>query len=195
MRAKPAPSQIAARAASAAQVSRKPWTQAAAARPPTKGNHHAPETRNLPLITREASLRLVRGEGDDIAALRRSVAAFRDHLTETLRDRYDIELLGVYVYPAQVESAIYGHPAVAEVAVIGVPSAKWGEEVKACVVAKPGHDIDEADVIAWARERIAAFKAPKSVDVIPLMPRNASGKILRRELRAPYWEGQERQVS
>lgn len=102
---------------------------------------------------------------------------------------------GENVYPAEVESAIYGHPAIAEVAVIGVPSAKWGEEVKACLVAKPGHEIDEADVIAWARERIAAFKAPKSVDVIPAMPRNASGKILRRELRAPYWEGQERQVS
>ncbi|WP_086734317.1 long-chain-fatty-acid--CoA ligase [Erythrobacter colymbi] len=102
---------------------------------------------------------------------------------------------GENVYPAEVESAIYGHPAIAEVAVIGVPSAKWGEEVKACVVAKPGMEVDEADVIAWTRERIAAFKAPKSVDVIPLMPRNASGKILRRELRAPYWEGQERQVS
>lgn len=102
---------------------------------------------------------------------------------------------GENVYPAEVESAIYGHPAIAEVAVIGVPSAKWGEEVKACVVAKPGMEVDEADVIAWTRERIAAFKAPKSVDVIPVMPRNASGKILRRELRAPYWEGQERQVS
>ena len=102
---------------------------------------------------------------------------------------------GENVYPAEVESAIYGHPAIAEVAVIGVPSAKWGEEVKACVVAKPGHEVDAADVIAWARERIAAFKAPKSVEVIPMMPRNASGKILRRELRAPYWEGQERQVS
>ena len=101
---------------------------------------------------------------------------------------------GENVYPAEVESAIYGHPAIAEVAVIGVPSAKWGEEVKACVVAKPGCEVDEADVIAWARERIAAFKAPKSVDVIAVMPRNASGKILRRELRAPYWEGQERQV-
>lgn len=102
---------------------------------------------------------------------------------------------GENVYPAEVESAIYGHPAIAEVAVIGVPSAKWGEEVKACVVAKPGHVVEEADVIAWARERIAAFKAPKSVDVIPVMPRNASGKILRRELRAPFWEGQDRQVS
>lgn len=102
---------------------------------------------------------------------------------------------GENVYPAEVENAIFGHPAVAEVAVIGVPSATWGEEVKACVVPKPGATIDEADIIAWARSRIAAFKAPKSVDVIPLMPRNASGKILRRELRAPYWEGQERQVS
>ncbi|MFZ9395115.1 MAG: long-chain-fatty-acid--CoA ligase [Erythrobacter sp.] len=102
---------------------------------------------------------------------------------------------GENVYPAEVESAIYGHPAIAEVAVIGVPSEKWGEEVKACVVCKPGMEVDEADVIAWARERVAAFKAPKSVDVIPLMPRNASGKILRRELRKPYWEGRERQVN
>jgi fatty-acyl-CoA synthase len=102
---------------------------------------------------------------------------------------------GENVYPAEVESAIYGHPAVAEVAVIGVPSEKWGEEVKACVVPKTGMEIDANDVIAYARERIAAFKAPKSVDVIPEMPRNASGKILRRQLRAPYWEGRERQVN
>ncbi|QFT77180.1 fatty acid--CoA ligase [Erythrobacter sp. THAF29] len=102
---------------------------------------------------------------------------------------------GENVYPAEVENAIFGHPAVAEVAVIGVPSDKWGEEVKACVVAKPGHEIDADDIIGYARERIAAFKVPKSVDVIPEMPRNPSGKILRRQLREPYWEGQERQVS
>ena len=102
---------------------------------------------------------------------------------------------GENVYPAQVESAIYGHPAVAEVAVIGVPDATWGEAVKACVVPKAGAEVDADDVIAWTRERLAGFKVPKSVDVIPLMPRNASGKILRRELRAPYWEGRERQVN
>ncbi|MEO0419732.1 MAG: long-chain-fatty-acid--CoA ligase [Pseudomonadota bacterium] len=102
---------------------------------------------------------------------------------------------GENVYPAEVESAIYGHPAIAEVAVIGIPSEKWGEEVKACCVLKPGMDIDANDVIAYTRERIAPFKCPKSVDVIPEMPRNASGKILRRQLRAPYWEGQERQVN
>ncbi|KEO90894.1 acyl-CoA synthetase [Erythrobacter longus] len=102
---------------------------------------------------------------------------------------------GENVYPAEVENAIFGHPAVAEVAVIGIPSAQWGEEVKACCVPKPGMEIEAGDIIAYARERIAAFKAPKSVDVIPEMPRNASGKILRRQLRAPYWEGQDRQVS
>ena len=102
---------------------------------------------------------------------------------------------GENIYPAQVESAIYGHPAVAEVAVIGVPDATWGEVVKACVVARPGETIDPASVINWTRERLAGFKVPKSIDVIPALPRNASGKILRRELRAPYWEGRERQVN
>lgn len=102
---------------------------------------------------------------------------------------------GENVYPAEVESAIYGHPAIAEVAVIGIPSEKWGEEVKACCVPKPGMEIDANDVIAYTRERIAPFKCPKSVDVVPEMPRNASGKILRRTLREPYWEGQERHVN
>ena len=102
---------------------------------------------------------------------------------------------GENVYPAEVESAIFGHPAVQEVAVIGVPDPKWGETVKAICVAKPGMEIDADDVIAWARERIAAFKAPRSVDVIAALPRNASGKILRKDLRAPYWEGYERMVN
>jgi len=102
---------------------------------------------------------------------------------------------GENVYPAEVESAIFGHPAVQEVAVIGIPDPKWGETVKAVVVPKPGTRIEEADIIAWARERIAAFKAPRSIDVIEALPRNASGKILRKDLRAPYWEGYERMVN
>ena len=102
---------------------------------------------------------------------------------------------GENVYPAEVESAIFGHPAVQEVAVIGIPDRKWGETVKAVVVPKPGMSVEEADIIAWARERIAAFKAPRSVDVIAALPRNASGKILRKDLRAPYWEGYERMVN
>jgi fatty-acyl-CoA synthase len=102
---------------------------------------------------------------------------------------------GENVYPAEVESAIYGHPDVLEVAVIGVPDDKWGEAVKAVCSPKPGCTIDADSVITWARERIAGFKVPKSVDTIEALPRNPSGKILRRELRAPYWEGRERQVN
>jgi len=79
--------------------------------------------------------------------------------------------------------------------VIGVPDPKWGEAVKACVVVKPGEVLTEAEVIAHARERVAGYKCPKSVDFIPALPRNASGKVLRRELRAPYWEGMDRAVN
>lgn len=102
---------------------------------------------------------------------------------------------GENVYPAEVESAIYGHPDVLEVAVIGIPDAKWGEAVKAVCVPKSGVTIDPDTVIAWARERIAGFKVPRSVDIIPALPRNASGKILRKDLRAPYWEGYDRQIN
>jgi len=79
--------------------------------------------------------------------------------------------------------------------VIGVPDDKWGEAVKAVCVPKPGHTIDPASIIAWARERLASFKVPKSVDVIEALPRNPSGKILRRQLREPYWAGRERQIN
>ena len=102
---------------------------------------------------------------------------------------------GENIYPAEVENAIYGHPDVADVAVIGVPDATWGEAVKAVCVPRPGHTVDPASVIAWARERIAGFKIPKSVDVVAELPRNPTGKILRRALRAPYWEGLDRQVN
>ena len=102
---------------------------------------------------------------------------------------------GENVYPAEVENAIFGHPDVADVAVIGVPDAKWGEAVKAMVVLKPGATPDAANVIAWARTRIAGFKAPGSVDFVAAIPRNITGKILRRELRKPYWEGRDRLVN
>ncbi len=101
---------------------------------------------------------------------------------------------GENVYPAEVENAIFGHPGVADVAVIGVPSEKWGEEVKAIVVKAPDSEPTEEDVIAWARERIAAYKCPKSVDFIEGLPRNPSGKILRKDLREPYWKGVDRRV-
>lgn len=102
---------------------------------------------------------------------------------------------GENVYPAEVENAVYSHPDIADVAVIGVPDDKWGEAVKACVVVKEGKSLTEADVIAHARENIAGYKCPKSVDFIDALPRNPSGKVLRRELRAPYWEGKDRAVN
>jgi acyl-CoA synthetase (AMP-forming)/AMP-acid ligase II len=102
---------------------------------------------------------------------------------------------GENIYPAEVENAIFGHPAVADVAVIGVPDEKWGEAVKAIVVLKPGMKATEAEIIAYARERIAGYKVPKSVDFVDALPRNPSGKILRRELREPYWKDRERRVN
>jgi long-chain acyl-CoA synthetase len=79
--------------------------------------------------------------------------------------------------------------------VIGVPDDRWGEAVKAIVVLKPGSEASEADILQFARTRIAAFKAPKSVDFVEGLPRNASGKVLKRSLREPYWAGRTRNVN
>lgn len=93
---------------------------------------------------------------------------------------------GENVYPAEVENALYSHPQVNDVAVIGVPDPKWGEAVKAIVVPVEGCEPDPKALIAWARERIAAYKAPKTIEFRPTLPRNPSGKILRRLLRDEY---------
>ena len=102
---------------------------------------------------------------------------------------------GENVYPVEVEAAIYGHPDVAEVAVIGVPHPKWGEAVKALVVPRAGCMPAPETILAYARERIAGYKLPKSIDFVDGLPRNATGKVLKRELRAAYWAGHERLVS
>jgi acyl-CoA synthetase (AMP-forming)/AMP-acid ligase II len=101
---------------------------------------------------------------------------------------------GENVYPAEVENALFSHPAVADAAVIGVPDDKWGEAVKGVVVLKPGATATAEDIIAHTRTRIAGYKAPKTIDFADALPRNPSGKVLRRELRKPYWEGRERLV-
>ncbi len=101
---------------------------------------------------------------------------------------------GENIYPAEVENALFGHPAVADAAVIGIPDDKWGEAVKGIVVLKPDVEATEADIIAYVRENIATYKTPKSIDFIEALPRNPSGKILRRELREPCWEGRDRKV-
>lgn len=102
---------------------------------------------------------------------------------------------GENIYPAEVESALADHPDVQDVAVIGVPDERWGEAVKALVVLCPGAEPDATVLLAFSRERIAGYKVPKSIDFLDLLPRNPSGKILRRELRAPYWEGHSRKVN
>src|SRR5882757_2413905 len=102
---------------------------------------------------------------------------------------------GENIYPAEVESALCDHPDVAEAAVVGVPDDTWGEAVKAIVVMKPGKAATSTDIINFTRERIAGFKTPKTVDFLEALPRNASGKILRRHLRDPYWSGKDRQVN
>jgi acyl-CoA synthetase (AMP-forming)/AMP-acid ligase II len=101
---------------------------------------------------------------------------------------------GENVYPAEVENALFSHPCVADAAVIGVPDERWGEAVKAMVVLKPGSPATPEEIIAHCKDHIAGYKAPKSIDFVETLPRNPSGKVLRRELRAPFWEGRERMV-
>src|SRR5581483_3247426 len=102
---------------------------------------------------------------------------------------------GENVYPAEIENVLMSHPAIADAAVIGVPSERWGETPKALLVRKPGADATEADVIAFCRERLARYKCPTSVDWVEALPRNPSGKILKKDLRAPYWAGRARMVN
>jgi long-chain acyl-CoA synthetase len=101
---------------------------------------------------------------------------------------------GENVYPAEVENVLMGHPAIADVAVIGVPHEKWGETAKAMVVRAEGAEVTEEDIIAYAKERLATYKCPTSVEWMDMLPRNPSGKILKKDLREPYWEGHERRV-
>jgi len=101
---------------------------------------------------------------------------------------------GENIYPAEIERVLAEHPSIDDVAVIGVPDEKWGEVPKAVVVAAPGTTVDTQQMLAWCRERLASFKCPKSFDVVTALPRNPTGKILKKDLRKPYWEGRERQV-
>jgi acyl-CoA synthetase (AMP-forming)/AMP-acid ligase II len=99
---------------------------------------------------------------------------------------------GENIYSPEVERVLAEHPAVMEVAVIGIPDQTWGESVKAVVALKPGTTATEEELVAHCREHLARFKCPRSVDVVEALPRNPTGKILKRELRKPYWAGHER---
>jgi len=101
---------------------------------------------------------------------------------------------GENVYSVQVEAAIHKHPAVLEAAVIGVPDDEWGESVKAVVVLKPGEEATEQEIIETARTHLASYQKPRSVDFVEALPKAPTGKILKRELRDPYWKHRERSV-
>jgi acyl-CoA synthetase (AMP-forming)/AMP-acid ligase II len=140
-----------------------------------QGYHHLPE----------ATAETIDSEG----WLRTGDAGFIDaegylHLRDRIKDV--IISGGENIYPAEVENAIREHPGVAEVAIIGVPDEKWGESVLAVVVSKTPNPPAAESIIAWAREHIASFKAPKRIEFVSALPRNASGKILRRELRERF---------
>jgi long-chain acyl-CoA synthetase len=102
---------------------------------------------------------------------------------------------GENIYPAEIENVLMAHPAVADAAVIGVPSERWGETPKALIVRADGADPTEHELIHFCRERLAKFKCPTSVEWVEALPRNPSGKILKKDLRAPYWAGRDRNVN
>jgi acyl-CoA synthetase (AMP-forming)/AMP-acid ligase II len=114
------------------------------------------------------------------------------YITDRIKDM--IISGGENIYPAEIERVMAEHSQIQDVAVIGVPDERWGEVPKAVVVAKPGATIDTEQLLAWCRERLASFKCPKTVDLIAELPRNPTGKVLKKDLRRPYWQGRERQV-
>jgi acyl-CoA synthetase (AMP-forming)/AMP-acid ligase II len=101
---------------------------------------------------------------------------------------------GENIYSPEIERVLAEHPAVAEVAIIGVPHERWGETVKAVVSLRPGEAASPDELIAYCREHLAAYKCPTSVDMLEALPRNPTGKIMKRVLRKPYWEGRDRSI-
>jgi acyl-CoA synthetase (AMP-forming)/AMP-acid ligase II len=114
------------------------------------------------------------------------------HITDRKKDM--IISGGFNVYPSEVEQVIWGHPAVRDCAVIGVPDDKWGEAVKAVVELNAGQNVTAEDLIALCKEKLGSVKAPKSVDFIEQLPRSPVGKVLKKELRAGYWQNVDRNI-
>ncbi len=172
--------------------------------------HRLPAGREGPLYARHRTTTdLFEYHGDPA----KTAAAFLDPYTHTLGDvgRVDpdgwVHLTdrsahliisgGVNIYPAEIEAVLVEHPAVLDVGVFGVPDEEWGEQVKAAVELAPGHVASEAlaaELIAFARTRLAAYKAPRSIDFEDALPRTPAGKLYVRRLRDRYWQGRERQI-
>jgi long-chain acyl-CoA synthetase len=101
---------------------------------------------------------------------------------------------GVNIYPREIENALYRHPAVADVAVFGIPDEQWGEAIKAVVERKTGERASAEDLEAFCKQHLAAYKCPRSFDFVAELPRDPNGKVLKRKLRDPYWQGRARKV-
>ena len=152
-----------------------------------------------PQATNEA---FVDRDSDGLGWFRSGDAGFLQDGYLFLHDRIKDMIVsgGENIYPAEIENAMMKHPEIADIAAFGVPDAQWGESVKACVVLKPGsmyHDdlkASAAAIISWTRDRLAHFKCPRSIDFVESIPRNPSGKILKRILREPYWRNEHRQI-
>ena len=116
------------------------------------------------------------------------------YLTIVDRAKDMIIVGGENVYPREVEQALESHPAVADIAVIGVPHEVWGEEVLALIVPRAEPRATDRELIQYARTRLARFKCPTRVELRADLPRNAAGKLLKKQLRDAYWQGKERSV-
>ncbi|AQT78645.1 long-chain fatty acid--CoA ligase [Mycolicibacterium litorale] len=101
---------------------------------------------------------------------------------------------GENIYSVEVERVLTDHPAVLDAAVFGVPDDKWGESVKAVVELSAGQSVSEEELVAWCREHLAHYKCPRSVEISEALPRNPTGKLLKRDLRKPYWENRDRAI-
>jgi acyl-CoA synthetase (AMP-forming)/AMP-acid ligase II len=137
------------------------------------------------------------GRGDGATWYRTGDAGCLENGYIFIKDRVKDMIIsgGENIYPAEIENVLASHPDVVEVAIIGVPDERWGEAVKACVVLRPGRDVSAMAILTFCRERLAGYKCPKTVDFLEILPRNPSGKLLKRILREPYWAGRERNVA
>jgi long-chain acyl-CoA synthetase len=120
-----------------------------------------------------------------------------DYLFLTGRSAETIISGGVNIYPQEIDNELVKHPAVADSATVGVPHEEWGEQVRAVILLRPGHEASPAladEILAFARANLASFKVPRGVDFVTDLPRSEAGKIQRGKVRAPYWEGRARQI-